>query len=104
MRRRTRLDPGPQEVKLHSQRPGRDVHFSYRELVVCIDRVREDSHTGAFPSPKKCKGGTRAERCTSGESSIDEQENHQTASSAPRAAGPPKSLLRVNSTHPDHVR
>ena len=34
-----------QELKLHSQRPGRDVHFSYRELVVRIGRVREDGHT-----------------------------------------------------------
>ena len=32
-------------MKLHSQRPGRDVHFSYRELVVRIVRVREDGHT-----------------------------------------------------------
>jgi hypothetical protein len=32
-------------LKLHSQRPGRDVHFSYRELVVRIVRVREDGHT-----------------------------------------------------------
>jgi hypothetical protein len=32
-------------LKLHSQRPGRDVHFSYRELVVRIGRVREDGHT-----------------------------------------------------------
>jgi hypothetical protein len=31
-------------LKLHSQRPGRDVHFSYRELVVRIGRVREDGH------------------------------------------------------------
>ena len=34
-----------QELKLHSQRPGRDVHFSDRELVVRIGRVREDGHT-----------------------------------------------------------
>src|SRR5262249_58447562 len=34
-----------QELKLHTQRPGRDVRFSYRELVVRIGRVREDSHT-----------------------------------------------------------
>src|SRR5262249_61568447 len=34
-----------QELKLHSQRPGRDVHFSYRELVVRIGWVREDGHT-----------------------------------------------------------
>jgi hypothetical protein len=32
-------------LKLHSQRLGRDVHFSYRELVVRIGRVREDGHT-----------------------------------------------------------
>src|SRR5262245_42334347 len=34
-----------QELKLHSQRPGGDVQFSYREPVVRIVRVREDSHT-----------------------------------------------------------
>jgi hypothetical protein len=34
-----------QELKLHSQRPGRGVHFSYRELMVRIGRVREDGHT-----------------------------------------------------------
>src|SRR5262249_8260669 len=34
-----------QKEKLHSQRPGRDVHFSDRELVVRIVRVREDGHT-----------------------------------------------------------
>src|SRR5262249_26495811 len=33
-----------QELKPHSQRPGRDVHFSYRELVIRIVRVREDGH------------------------------------------------------------
>src|SRR5262245_56781197 len=33
-----------QELKLHSQRPGRDVHLSYRELLGRIGRVREDRH------------------------------------------------------------
>jgi hypothetical protein len=32
-------------LKLHSQRLGRDVHFSYRQPVVRIGRVREDGHT-----------------------------------------------------------
>ena len=32
-------------MKPHSQRLGRDVQFSYRELVVLIGRVREDAHT-----------------------------------------------------------
>src|SRR5262249_8510550 len=36
---------GLQELKLHSQRPSRDGHFSDRELVVRIGRVREDGHT-----------------------------------------------------------
>src|SRR5499426_197747 len=36
---------GLQELKLHSQRPSRDGHFSDRERVVRIGRVREDGHT-----------------------------------------------------------
>src|SRR6266542_4539326 len=34
-----------QELKLHSQRPGRDVHVSYCERLDWIGRVREDRHT-----------------------------------------------------------
>src|SRR5262245_30409749 len=34
-----------QELKLHSQRPGRDVQFSYEERLDRTVRVREDRHT-----------------------------------------------------------
>src|SRR4029453_14938770 len=34
-----------QELKLHSQRPGRDVQVSYRERLDRIGRVRGDRHT-----------------------------------------------------------
>ena len=39
---------GLQELKLHSQRPGRDLHVSYRARVRRIGRVREDRHPADF--------------------------------------------------------
>ena len=39
------LGPRPLELKLHSQRPGRDVQFAYDERLDWIGRVREDRHT-----------------------------------------------------------
>ena len=37
-----------QELKLYAQRLGRNVHFLYRELMVRVGWVRQDSHTAGL--------------------------------------------------------